>query len=50
MIGTLGVLVRAKRKGLVPEVRVLVERLKASGHRLSAAVMADALSAAGETP
>ena len=50
VIGTLGVLVRAKRKGLVPEVRVLVERLKASGHRLSAAVMADALSAAGETP
>ena len=50
VIGTLGVLVRAKRKGMVLEVRVLIERLQASGHRLSATVAADALAAAGEMP
>lgn len=50
VIGTLGVLVLAKRKGLVPVVRVLIEQLQASGHRLSATVVADALASAGEMP
>jgi predicted nucleic acid-binding protein len=44
------VLVRAKRKGLVPEVRTLIDRLRASGHHLGDAVVAEALSAAGEAP
>lgn len=48
VIGTLGVLVRAKRKGLVPAVRPLVEQLRASGQRLSHSAVAEALTAAGE--
>lgn len=48
VIGTLGVLVRAKRKGLVPAIGPLIERLRAGGQRLSQAAVADALKAAGE--
>jgi predicted nucleic acid-binding protein len=48
LIGTLGVLVRAKRKGLVPAVRPLVEQLRAGGQRLSHSAVAEALTAAGE--
>ena len=48
VVGTLGVLVRAKRVSLVPEIRPLIERLRAGGHRLSDASIADALIAAGE--
>lgn len=48
VIGTLGVLVRAKRLGLLPAVQPLIEQLRASGHRLSQSAIADALQAAGE--
>lgn len=48
MIGTLGVLVRAKRTGLLPAVAPLIEQLRVSGHRLSESAVADALPAAGE--
>ena len=48
VIGTLGVLVRAKRLRLLPAVLPLIDRLRASGHRLGATAIADALRAAGE--
>jgi predicted nucleic acid-binding protein len=48
VIGTLGVLVRAKRKGLVSEVRPLIEHLRAGGHHLGGAAIDAALAAAGE--
>ena len=48
VIGTLGVLVRAKRKGEVPAIRPLIDQLRASGHRLGPAAVAQALAAAGE--
>jgi predicted nucleic acid-binding protein len=49
VVGTLGVLVEAKRQGLIPAVRPLVERLTEQGFRLSTAVIDAALSAAGES-
>ena len=48
VIGTLGLLVRAKRKGLLPQVRPLIERLRVSGHRLSDGAVQAALAAANE--
>lgn len=48
VIGTLGVLVRAKRKGEVAAIRPLIDQLRASGHRLGQAAVAQALTAAGE--
>lgn len=48
VIGTLGVLVRAKRQSLVQTLRPLIEQLLASGHRLSATAIDEALHAAGE--
>lgn len=48
IIGTLGVLVLAKRAGHVPAVRPLVERLRAGGQRLSRAAVSQALAAANE--
>ncbi len=49
VVGTLGVLVRAKRKGLVPQVRASIEQLRKSGHWLSDEAVAAALKAAGES-
>ena len=49
VIGTLGVLVLAKRAGRLAAVKPLIERLRASGQRLSQAAVADALTAAQET-
>ena len=48
VIGTVGVLVLAKRKGLVPLVKPLLENLIASGYFLSKKIIAAALAAAGE--
>lgn len=48
VIGTLGVLVLAKRAGRLAAVKPLIERLRASGQRLSQAAVADALTAAQE--
>lgn len=48
VIGTVGALVLAKRKGLVPLVKPLLESLVASGYFLSEVIVAAALAAAGE--
>jgi len=48
VIGTVGVLVLAKRKGLVPLVKPLLEVLAASGYFLSGEIIAAALAASGE--
>ena len=48
VIGTLGVLVRAKRLQLLPAVRPLIDQLRATGHYLGQSTIADALRAAGE--
>ena len=48
MIGTAGVLVLAKRKGLVADVGSHLHRLRESGYFLGDAVIADALRLAGE--
>ena len=50
VIGTLGVLVLAKRLGLLPAVQPLVQRLRAGGQRLSHTAVLQALAAAGEAP
>jgi len=48
VIGTLGILVLAKRQGKLVRVAPLIEQLRASGHYLGEAVIAAALTAAGE--
>lgn len=48
VIGTLGVLVQAKRAGRVGAIRPLIESLRAGGQRLSHTAVAQALAAAGE--
>lgn len=48
VIGTLGVLVRGKRGGLIPAVAPLVEQLRASGQRFGHGVVSQVLAAAGE--
>lgn len=46
--GTLGVLLRAKRRGLLDQIRPSVEQIRRGGIRLSDAVVAEALKLAGE--
>ncbi len=48
VIGTVGALVLAKRKGLVPLVKPLLDSLVASGYFLSEEIVAAALATAGE--
>ena len=48
VIGTVGVLVLAKRRGLVPQVKPLLEKLEASGYFLGDEIITAALAAAGE--
>lgn len=48
VVGTVGLLVRAKRHGYVASVRELLERLQAGGFRLSAELLRQALVLAGE--
>lgn len=50
VFGTLGVLIRGKRAGLVPTVAPLIQQLRAGGQRFGHAVVLQALSAAGEAP
>jgi hypothetical protein len=50
MVGTLGVLIAAKRRGLLDSVRPSLTSLRASGYFLSDVVLAEALRLAGETP
>lgn len=49
LTGTLGVLIDAKRQGLVPEVTSLLDQLEDLGFRLSARMRAAVLSVAGES-
>jgi hypothetical protein len=48
VIGTVGVLVLAKRKGLIPLVMPLLKNLATSGYFLSEEIIAAALTASGE--
>ncbi len=48
VMGTLGVLVLAKRKGLVAEVKPLVEALRQGGHFVSQSALHAVLRVAGE--
>jgi predicted nucleic acid-binding protein len=48
LTGTLGVLLRAKRLGLIPSVSPSIEQLLEGGIRLSDSVISEALSLAGE--
>lgn len=48
VIGTLGILVLAKRRGLLSVVRPCIDQLRAGGQRLSHTAVAEALAAAGE--
>jgi predicted nucleic acid-binding protein len=48
LTGTLGVLLRAKRQGLIGPIRPFVERLRQGGIRLSEAVIEEALRLADE--
>lgn len=50
VIGLLGVLILAKRRGELAAIRPLVERLVASGYYLADGVVGDALRLAGEQP
>ena len=47
--GTIGVLLEAKQKGLIDEIRPLLERLRANGMHLGQSVIDDALQRVGET-
>lgn len=49
VIGTAGVLVEAKRKGLVPSLSGIFDSLVQSGYHLSPALVSRALSLAGES-
>jgi predicted nucleic acid-binding protein len=48
LIGTLGVVLRAKRRGLIPHARPVVERMIANGMYLSPSVVQKALALVGE--
>lgn len=48
LTGTLGVLLRAKERGLVPAVGPLIDRLRRGGIRLDNALVAEVLRLAGE--
>ena len=48
VIGTVGVLLVARRRGLIQAVKPLLEELSASGHHLSTALIQEALLQVGE--
>lgn len=48
VLGTLGVLARAKGRGLIPVVRPLAERLQAASYRIDEALLEDVLTQLGE--
>lgn len=50
VIGTLGVLVMAKRQGFIPWVGPVVHEMRAGGHYISNAALQAVLQAAGEAP
>jgi predicted nucleic acid-binding protein len=48
LIGTLGIVLRAKRRGLIPHARPVVERMIANGMYLSPSVVQKSLALMGE--
>ena len=48
LIGTLGLVLRARKEGLIPEARAVVERLRESGMYLSDQVVKESLALVGE--
>lgn len=48
VIGTLGVLILAKSRDIVPAVRPLLDRIRAAGNHLSDALVSEALRLSGE--
>ncbi|MEK6322881.1 MAG: DUF3368 domain-containing protein [Acidobacteriota bacterium] len=48
MIGTVGILLRAKQSGVIPLVRPIIDALEASGFWVSGALQEEALRLAGE--
>lgn len=50
VIGTLGVLLRAKQRGVLPAVRPVLTALRDAGFRMTAALGDEALRLAGEDP
>jgi predicted nucleic acid-binding protein len=48
LVGTLGILLRSKREGLVSEVRPLPERLAQAGYYLDRTLVESVLAKAGE--
>ena len=50
MTGTLGVLTKAKRKGLIPVIRPLIAGMQTRGFRLADDLIARALAMSGEAP
>lgn len=48
VVGTVGVLLIARRRGLIAAVKPLLEELSASGHHLSTALVQEALHQVGE--
>ncbi len=48
LIGTLGLVLRAKKEGFIPEARPVVERLRESGMFLSDQVIKESLALVGE--
>lgn len=49
LLGTLGLLLRAKNAGLIGEIAPLIQGLEAAGANLSPAVIAHALALANES-
>jgi len=50
MIGTVGLVVQAKRRGLIPAVRPLLDDLQKAGFHMSDGLLEEALRLAGEEP
>lgn len=49
VIGTLGILVLAQRRGLIAEIKTPIQLLRDGGQRLSSGAVAAALAAAGNS-
>jgi predicted nucleic acid-binding protein len=50
VIGTVGLILRAKRMGLVPMVAPLLRRLQETGFRIAPEIIREAVTLAGEEP
>ncbi len=48
LMGTLGMLLKAKQHGIIPNIRLYVDRIQATDFRVSSAIIAYVLETAGE--